>query len=187
MRTGETYISYGNGRNVASTIKKAKMAYASAEEFDNYFEEIRAKYKNYDYNTLIIGSKKKLTSTEIVPSLRKSYSEIINRLKPKFNKVSAILGENTYLLDPIKVDFSIDESSSVLFLGSDKNIASSLCSSVALSLINSKQGQQKKEVPPPRLVERACLKECHRMLFWREKEKRQNLKKKYKEASDLSS
>ena len=50
--------------------------------------------------------------------------------------VSAILGENTYLLDPIKVDFSIDESSSVLFLGSDKNIASSLCSSAALSLIH---------------------------------------------------
>ena len=136
LRTGEIYMSYGNGRNVASTIKKVKMAYASAEEFDNYFEEIRTKHKNYDYNTLIIGSKKKLTSTEIVPSLRKSYSEITKGLKPKFNMVSAILGENTYLLDPIKVDFSIDESSSVLFLGSDKNIASSLCSSVALSLIN---------------------------------------------------
>lgn len=136
LRTGETYMSYGNGRNVASTIKKVKMAYASAEEFDNYFEEIRTKYNNYDYNTLIIGSKKKLTSTEIVPSLRKSYSQIINGLKPKFNMVSAVLGENTYLLDPIKVDFSTDEYSSVLFLGSNKNIASSLCSSVALSLIN---------------------------------------------------
>ena len=133
LRTGETYMSYGNA---STTIKKVKMAYASADEFDNYFEEIRTKHKNYDYKTLIIGSKKKLTSTEIVPSLRKSYSEITKGLKPKFNMVSAILGENTYLLDPIKVDFSIDESSSVLFLGSDKNIASSLCSSVALSLIN---------------------------------------------------
>ena len=136
LRTGEIYMGYGFGRNVASTIKKVKMAYASAEEFNNYFMKIREKYSGYDSKTLIIGSKNKLTAAENVPAMRRAYAEVIHELKPKFNTVSAVLGENTYLLEPIKIDFSIDESSSLLLLGSDKNISSSLCVSVGLSLIN---------------------------------------------------
>lgn len=58
---------------------------------------------------------------------------------------------------------------------------------MALSLINSKQGQQKKEVPHPRLVEQAYVTMSHKMLFWREKEaKGQSFFKKYEEAGDLS-
>lgn len=64
---------------------------------------------------------------------------------------------------------------------------------VALALIKSKQGEQRKEVPLPGLVGCACLTRCHSMLFWRggwggETSKRTKLKKKkkYQEAADLS-
>lgn len=53
-----------------------------------------------------------------------------------------------------------------------------LCLHVALALINSKQGKQRKEVPLPGLVERVCLTRCPRMLFWRKKEKETSKRRK---------
>ena len=51
---------------------------------------------------------------------------------------AAIVAEDAYRMSPLRINFSQHENSSVLLLGSDKQIASSLCSSFVLSLARQK-------------------------------------------------
>ena len=132
LKTGEAYVSYGKG-----TIKKVKMAFVSPQEMsEKVFAEIREKYSEYSHmKPHVIGSKKRLSI--ISPkqgSDDTTYYNVIKGLKTRNSMLDVVLGEDVYRMEPFHVLMSQHENSSILFLGSDKQIASSLCTSVALSL-----------------------------------------------------
>ena len=131
LKTGEAYVSYGK-----DTIKKVKMAYTSPEEMkDKYFEDIRNRYPEYaGRKPLVIGSKKRLSVCASIQGTDKSFASAVKELNVRRGIYSAIVAEDTYRMSPLKIDFSQHENSSVLLLGGDKQIASSLCSSFVLSL-----------------------------------------------------
>ena len=132
LKTGEAYVSYGK-----DTIKKVKIAFASTEDMNNkYFPEIREKYRDYsEAKPLVIGSKKRLVIADKLQRSNETYFSTILGLKPVNGIYSAVIGEDAYRMIPLKLMFSQHENSSVLLLGSDKEIASSLCISIALSLM----------------------------------------------------
>ncbi|WP_408069499.1 FtsK/SpoIIIE domain-containing protein [Butyrivibrio sp. JL13D10] len=131
LKTGEAYVSYGK-----DTIKKVKMAYTSPEEMkDKYFDDIKNKYPRFaGMRPLVIGSKKRLSVCTPIQGTEKSFAAEMKELKAKRGTYSAIVAEDTYRMSPLKIEFSQHENSSVLLLGGDKQIASSLCSSFVLSL-----------------------------------------------------
>lgn len=132
LKTGEAYVSYGK-----DTIKKVKIAYTSPDDMNSkYFQMIREKYSDYSgTKPLVIGSKKRLTITDLLQKSNETYFSTILGLKPVNGVYSAVIGEDAYRMVPLELQFSQHENSAVLFLGSDKEIASSLCTSVALSLM----------------------------------------------------
>lgn len=131
LSTGEAYISYGKG-----TIKKVKMAYTSNTEMKEvHFVEIRNKYRQYaDMKPLIIGSKKRLSIDDYQQGTQEHYADIISRSMCINNIHNAVIGEDVYRMSPLNVKFSQYENSSLLLLGSDKQISSSICTSIGLSL-----------------------------------------------------
>ena len=132
LKTGEAYISYGK-----DTIRKVKMAYASPEDMNlEYFEKIREKYKNIvQSKPLVIGSKQRLSISTQVQKAEELYYDTIHSLVPVNGVYSAVIGEDAYRMSPLTIRFSQHENSAVLILGNDKQIASSLCMSIALSLM----------------------------------------------------
>ena len=132
LKTGEAYLSYGN-----DNIKKVKVAFASPEEMEkNYFVKIREKYSAYAaLKPLIIGSKARLKITDKLQNSNMTYIEKNRSIKSVNNCYHAVVGEDGYGLTPLSIGFNRNSNSSVLLLGDDKLIASSLCTSVALSLI----------------------------------------------------
>ena len=134
LNTGEAYVSYGK-----NTIKKVKMAYAdmnSTDERKYYFDEICSRHSGYaNMRPLVIGSKRRLTITDYKQGTHESYSDVIKKVKPSFGMYNAVIGEDVYRMEPLSISFSQHENSSVLFLGDNKRIASSLCASTALSLL----------------------------------------------------
>jgi hypothetical protein len=52
--------------------------------------------------------------------------------------MAAVIGEEAYRMTPLKVEFAKEDNSAVLILGEDRDIASSLCASFALSLLSQK-------------------------------------------------
>ena len=133
LKTGEAYISYGKG-----TIKRVKIAYASPDEMvEQYFPAIIEKYPEYTENKpMVIGSKKRLKINNLLRDSNKTFYDIISASQTINGIYTAIIGEDSYRMSPLQIEFSQYENSALLFLGDDKEIASSLCSSIALSLIN---------------------------------------------------
>lgn len=132
LKTGEAYLSYGNNH-----IKKVKISYASPQEMnDDYFVKIREKYRDYaELKPVVIGSKKRLKIQDHLQNSPKSYFEEFKTVNSVNGIYSALIGEDAYRMAPFMIKFSQNTNSSVLFLGNDKAIASSLCTSIALSLI----------------------------------------------------
>ena len=135
LKTGEAYVS--NGKD---TIKKVKMVFVSPQEMsDKYFADIRNKFPEHaKLSPLVIGAKKRLSVITSRAGVTGTYMDILNDIKPEKGICSAVIGEDVYRMSPLRVQFTQDENSSVLFLGSDKRIASSLCVSTALSLARQK-------------------------------------------------
>ena len=132
LKTGEAYLSYGN-----NNINKVKISYASPKEMnDDYFVRIREKYSDYaDLKPVVIGSKMRLRIQDHLQNSHETYVEQFKTVKSINGIYSALIGEDAYRMAPLMIKFSQTSNSSVLFLGNDKAIASSLCTSVALSLI----------------------------------------------------
>ncbi len=160
LKAGEAYVSYGK-----DTIKKVKMAYVSPQDMsEKYFADICKMYPEYsDQRPLVIGSKKRLSITSMLQGVRtveqtkkknklegimkhftksvakqateSSYLSEMESLHSMNDCNEALIGEDVYRMSPWKIKFSQHENSSALLLGSDKRIASSLCASVAVSLI----------------------------------------------------
>lgn len=132
LKTGEAYVSYGKG-----TIKKVKMAFVSPQDMsEKIFAEIRSKYPEYSYlRPRVIGSKTRLSIVSSRQGARGTYKDVLLGEKEHNGIFDAVLGEDVYRMSPFHVQFSQHENSSVLLLGSDKLMASSLCTSVALSLL----------------------------------------------------
>ena len=102
----------------------------------NYFVKIRDKYNAYAaLKPLIIGSKARLKITDKLQNSSMTYIEKIRSMKSVNNCYHAVVGEDGYRLTPLSIGFNQNSNSSVLLLGDDKLIASSLCTSVALSLL----------------------------------------------------
>ena len=135
LKTGEAYISYGKG-----TIRKVKIAYASAEDMiDVYFQQIRDQYPEYaGLKPLVIGSKKRLSIGDELQMDHICYEKIISQLRPHNGTYYAIIAEDSYRMEPMRIAFSQHENSTLLFLGNDKRIASVLCATTAASLIRQK-------------------------------------------------
>lgn len=132
LKTGEAYISYGEG-----TIRKVKMAYASPEDMaGKYFAQIRAKYPEYaEMRPLVIGCKQRLSIKDRLQKSNSSYFDEIAKLKPDHGTYSTIIGEDAYRMEPLFIRFSQYNNSAVMLLGNDKELSSSLCASIAGSLI----------------------------------------------------
>lgn len=132
LKTGEAYVSYGK-----DTIKKVKMAFISPQDMsEKYFDSICSRYPDCsNMRPLVIGSKKRLTVIDSRQGMDKTYCDSIDELKPINGIYSALIGEDVYRMSPVKIQFSQHENSAVLFLGSDKRIASSLCASTVVSLM----------------------------------------------------
>lgn len=160
LKAGEAYVSYGK-----DTIKKVKIAYVSPQEMnEKYFADICKMYPEYsDQRPLVIGSKKRLSITSMLQGVKaveqtkkknilegimkhltksvakqgtvSSYLSEMESIHSMNDCYEALIGEDVYRMSPWKIKFSQHENSSALLLGSDKKIASSLCASVAVSLI----------------------------------------------------
>ena len=103
---------------------------------DDYFVKIREKYRDYaELKPVVIGSKKRLKIQNYLQNSHKSYFEEFKTVNSVNGIYSALIGEDAYRMAPLAIKFSQNTNSSALFLGNDKAIASSLCTSVALSLI----------------------------------------------------
>ena len=131
LKTGEAYVSYGK-----DTIKKVKMAFISPQDMnDKVFANIRNKFSEYSYlKPKVIGSKGRLAITSARQGMHGTYLDVFKDIGEQNGIIDAVLGEDVYRMSPFHIQFSQDDNSSVLFLGSDKRMASSLCTSVALSL-----------------------------------------------------
>ena len=131
LSTGEAYVSWGK-----DTIQKVKMAYASSEDMKNHwFKTIKDKYPDCrNLSPRVIGSKKRLTLSSRLQSEEYNYSDEIKKLSENLNDSMTIIGEDSYRMMPLTIPFSSGENSSVLILGEDKLISSSICTSIALSL-----------------------------------------------------
>lgn len=132
LKTGEAYVSYGK-----DTIKKVKMAFISPKDMsEKVFAEIRNKYPEYsNLKPRVIGSKARLTVVSSRQGAKDTYYDVLAGLKARNGIYDIVLGEDVYRMSPFHVQFSQHENSSVLLLGSDKNMAASLCTSVAVSLM----------------------------------------------------
>ena len=132
LKTGEAYMSYGKG-----TIKKVKVAYVSPQDMTaKYFPSIKNKYSEYsDMKPLVIGSKQRLSITSLLQGKQATYLSVLQNEKAVNGTFSALIGEDAYRMTPLHLRFSQYENSSVLLLGSDKQIASSLCTSITASLL----------------------------------------------------
>ena len=132
LKTGEAYVSYGKG-----TIRKVKMAYASPEDMTGkYFAQIRELYPEYsEMKPLVIGSKQRLSIAHSLQKNNLRYFDVISGLKPMNGIYSTIIGEDAYRMEPLFIRFSQYENSAVMLLGNDKELSSSLCASIAGSLI----------------------------------------------------
>lgn len=135
LKTGEAYISYGKG-----TIKKVKMAYASPEDMTaKYFDTIKALYPEFaEKRPLVIGSKRRLALADRIQGADASYADQVMDLKVQNGIFTAVVGEDAYRMSPMKVAFSQNSNSATLILGDDKEIASSICATFALALMNQK-------------------------------------------------
>ena len=135
LKTGEAYFSYGKG-----TIKKVKMAYASPEEMsETYFAMIKARYPAYsDRKPLVIGSKKRLSIETGTQHTSGTYYDVMCSTAPRNGNYPALIGEDAYRMTPLFLQFSPNTNSTVLLLGDDKEIASSICTSVACALLRQK-------------------------------------------------
>ena len=134
LKTGESYVSYGK-----NTIKKVKMAYVSPEAMKDCFAAICNKYQEFAHTRpLVIGSKQRLAITDSMQGTSENYHVVMASTTKSKGSCSAVIAEDVYRMNPLTIRFSQHENSSVLFLGSDKEISSSLCTSVTVSLI--KQG-----------------------------------------------
>lgn len=133
LRTGEAYISYGE-----NTLKRIKVAYVSPDDMrKTYFGVICSRYATgFPNKTLVIGSKKRLCIYSELTNDRETFFEKISKIRKSGSVFKAILGEDSYRMDLLSTNFSQNENSTLLILGEDKAISSSLCSSVATSLIN---------------------------------------------------
>lgn len=133
LKTGEAYMSYGK-----ETIKKVKMAFISPQDMsDKYFVSICERYPEFSNMwPLVIGSKRGLAITDFRQGSNNNYYDVLSGIKSRNGIYNAVLGEDVYRMIPFSIQFSQHENSSVLFLGSDKRIASSLCASTAVSLMH---------------------------------------------------
>ena len=132
LKTGEAYMSFGKG-----TIKKVKVAYVSPQEMTTkYFPAVCERYSEYsNMKPLVIGSKQRLKINSALQGKQGTYQKVLQSMNNANGSFSAIVGEDAYRMSPLNLCFSQYENSSVLLLGNDKQIASSLCASIALSLI----------------------------------------------------
>ena len=132
LKAGEAYVSYGSG-----TIKKVKMAFVSTEDMSKkVFSDIREKYKEYEYlKPRVIGSRARLSVLSQRQGVQGNYVDVFNELQTVNGIYDAVLGEDVYRMNPFHVQFSQHENSSVLLLGSDKQMSSSMCASITVSLM----------------------------------------------------
>lgn len=132
LKAGEAYISYGSG-----TIKKVKMAFASTDEMSQrIFVEILQKHKDFkSLKPKVIGSKKRLSLLSDRQGVQGNYTDVFAELKTVNGIYDAMIGEDVYRMNPFHIQFSQHENSSVLLLGSDRQMSSSMCASIAISLI----------------------------------------------------
>ena len=132
LKTGEAYVSYGKG-----TIKKVKMAFVSSQDMSQkVFAEIRDKYPEYAYlKPRVIGSKARLSIISSMQGVHGTYKDALMSVKHQGGVYEAVLGEDVYRMSPFHIQLSQHENSSIFLFGSDKQMASSLCTSIALSLL----------------------------------------------------
>ena len=132
LKTGEAYVSYGR-----NTIKKVMMASVSTEDMsERIFADIRSKYPEYsNMKPMVIGSKARLSIISSKQDGSGNYKDELYGLKPNNHMYDAVIGEDVYRMIPFRVHFTQNENSSLLLLGSDKLISSSLCTSIATSLL----------------------------------------------------
>ena len=129
--------------------KRAKVRFAFTHDLSKYFETIRNKcaaHENHDrfngIKTKVIGEVSKLLlDTRITEFWNNgngsNYHTIISNLSESntnLNTQTAIIGENSYSLDPLNIDFSSGKQSSTLILGSSKKIGTSIIKSIVKSL-----------------------------------------------------
>lgn len=132
LKTGEAYVSFGS-----DTIKRVKMAYTSPSEMkERYFPVIRGKHPDSKRKPNVIGSKKRLTVMSQIQGKTETYYDVIKEQKNPRGKQIAVIGEDAYRMSPLAIEFRQDDNYySALLLGSDKQISSSLCTSIAFSLV----------------------------------------------------
>lgn len=132
LKTGEAYISYGK-----DTIKRVKIAYTTPQEMsETIFPEIRDQYaESAEKKPLIIGSKQRLSICSFRQGTIEKYYDILRQTTMTTDGSTAVIGEDVYRMSPLRISFSQNENSSLLLLGSNRQIASSLCASTAVSLM----------------------------------------------------
>lgn len=131
LRTGEIFVSYDSG---ASNISKVSLVNVEHDEMKTLFSKIKDKYPQKP-SLHLIGSKERLSLLSEQQGSTKNYSDSVLSLKPNSERCSIVLGEDVYRMIPKTMDFSQNQNASVVFVGNDALMASSLCTSSALSLM----------------------------------------------------
>lgn len=135
LKTGEAYASYGR-----NTIKKVKMAFVNSEDMEEQcFAPIRKMYPSFrDSKPLVIGTRQRLSIISNVQGKNSNYYSLMNGISSHDGIYEVLLGEDVYRMTPHKVSFSSQNNSALMILGTDKLMASSICTSAALSLARQK-------------------------------------------------
>ena len=131
LSAGEAYVSYGK-----NTIKKVQMAFAGTQEMINFFPKICDRYpEDTSSGPLIIGATSRLSVTDAMQGAEESYMEYIKSITPLNGVYQAVIGESVYGMSPMLLEFAQNVNSTVLLLGGNRKIASSLCTSITISLL----------------------------------------------------
>jgi hypothetical protein len=131
LRQGEAYAT-----NSASNPDKVKMAYCHNSKFESYFERIRRVHGS-ETKMRLIGNRTALLSTDNVSGTNTPYTELLS--KPEVFKLynkngyGIVYGEDAYTLNPVKFTFN-SSISSVVALGSDERLMSSICTSLLVGI-----------------------------------------------------
>lgn len=127
LANGTAYVS------ISGVMQKVRFAFT--EDKHQYFNEIKLLYSDYKTNLKIVGKTDLLGPQSKSITLDKSYESILSTCDNRDSFVqSAVVGENTYSLEPFRIRFSTNEPSSLLIYGGRNHIATSIMKSIVVSL-----------------------------------------------------
>ena len=129
LDTGEIYLSYSSDELV-----KCRVAYAGGNQLLTYLQTVIDLYPDVLPKVLKIGVTARLRYRDRVANSLDRYLDRVLSPENRKGKVSCTIGENAYMLDPIRITFDSVRNSGVFLCGSSRGVSTSLLSSILIGV-----------------------------------------------------